>query len=49
MKLTLLATLALLILDATAPAFAQSSGRTCTTTCTGNANSGGKTCTKTCR
>ncbi len=49
MKAILLATLSLLILTATAPAFAQSSGRTCTTTCTGNANNGGKTCTKTCR
>jgi len=43
MKLTLVDTLALLIIDCTAPAFAQSTGRTCTTTCTGNANSGGKT------
>ena len=49
MKAILLAAICLLIIDLTAPAFAQSSGRTCTTTCTGNANSGGKTCTKTCR
>ena len=49
MKTILLATITLLIIDLTAPAFAQTSGRTCTTTCTGNANNGGKTCTKTCR
>jgi hypothetical protein len=49
MKALLLAMSCLFAVAAVAPAFAQTAGKTCTTTCTGNASNGGKTCTKTCR
>jgi hypothetical protein len=48
MKALLLAMICLFVVDAVAPAFAQTS-KSCTTTCSGSAKNGGsRNCTKTC-
>jgi hypothetical protein len=48
MKAILVAIVCLFVVDAIAPAFAQSS-KSCTTTCSGSAKNGGsRTCTRSC-